>query len=327
MKIRILLVPLFILALASIVVPTFAWELVTTTGNWTLVERTHFIKQNDTVGYAEWNETVADFNGYWFMLHNVTWENYREWWQFESVNRFYIKLKIDSPGGTAYILTKLGGGTNVFGLLNVFHVFVGVSTDVTTWDEVPLKVPSFAAYGFDLAGWNPEEFQLFVKPESNQTRVVWIWNVNGKNVAYSTILPVVLDGASTVTLIYEHEGNGYVEGYVTDSYTLPQIPQYEDFKSGWLAWLSQAIGIDLGGAITTLLLIVRLFFEVVKMTIPLLGSIVFLWMMDVIFTAVTTGNVYLVGDMFMRIYNFIVDVWNTFVNIIQAIWDLITFWS
>jgi len=317
-----------VLLFALMLAPVHAWTQVSTYGDWVLVDRNHFIRNGTGVsGYAEWNETIADFNGYWLMIHNVTWENYREWWQFETSNQFYIKLRVESAGGNAYILTKLGGSSDVFGLLNTFHVFVGASANATSWEDVQVKAPSFATYGFDVAGWNPEEFQLFIKPEPNQTKVVWIWDVNGKNVAYAVALPIVLDGPATLTLIYEHRGDGYAEGYVADSFVLPALPQYEDFKSGWISWLSNVLGIDLGGAISTLLLIVRLFFEVVRLTVPLLGAVVFLWMMDVIFTAITTGEIRLIGEMFVRIYNFVVDIWNTFVNIIQAIWDLITFWS
>lgn len=316
-----------ILLLALVAAPVCCWTPVTTSGDWALIERDHFIKEGDNSGYAEWTENVADFGGYWLMLHNVTWENYREWWYFWTYNDVYIKLEFETSGGTVMAVTKLHGATDFFGGLNTFHVSVGASTEATSWDQVPLIVPSFAYYGLDVTGWNPEEFQLFVKPEANQTKLVWMWTVGDRNVAHTVVCPVVLDGPATVTLIYEHSGYGYAEGYVGDSFTVPAMPPYEDFRSGWMEWLSHAIGIDLGAAISTLLIIVRLFFEAVRLTVPLLGAIVFLWMIDTIFTAITTGEVRLIGDMFLRIYEVVMSIWRTLVNIIEAIWDVITFWS
>lgn len=175
--------------------------------------------------------TTSDFNGFWLKLYNVSWTNYREWWQFETFNRLYIKLNITTASGSALVVTKLHGGTSFFGLLNTFHVSVGASDEAQAWDQVPLTVPSFYAYGFDYYGWHPEEFELFVKPEANQTKIVWIWDVGGKKVAHTVMLPEVLDGSSTVRVTYEHEGDGLVEGYVTRSFTLPAMPYYEDFKS------------------------------------------------------------------------------------------------
>lgn len=315
--------------LPALIAPVSGWTNLYTSGDWVECQRHHFIKDGDNTGEAAWNETVAGFNGYWLMLHNVTWENYREWWWFDSMNAFYIRLQITTGDGTAYVITRLGGRTDIFGLMNTFHVSVGASSNATSWDMVPLTIPSFSTYGFDVAGWNPEEFQLFVIPESGQTKIVWIWAVGDKNIAYTTVLDFAIGGCcnASITLTYAHEGYGHVEGYVSDSFTLPTLPPYEDIKSGWLAWLSNALGIDLGSAIATLLMMVRLFFEVVKLTLPILGAIVFLWMMDTIFTSVITGEVRLIGDMFLKIYDVIIAIWRTLVTIIQTIKDLITFWS
>ncbi|MGC8937148.1 MAG: hypothetical protein ACP5KV_07310, partial [Candidatus Methanomethylicaceae archaeon] len=138
---------------------------------------------------------------------------------------------------------------------------------------------------------------------------------------------VELDGPANVTLYYEHNGNGYIEGYVTDSFSIPPLPPFEDVKSGVVGWLTQLIGIDFSFVIQILLTIVVLFLGIVRMSLPLLGVIVFLWIIDTVFTAVTTGEVRLIGEMFTKIYEITMAIWRTLVNIIQTIWDLITFWS
>ena len=316
-----------VLLLALVATPVSAWTPGAISGEWVIAQRDHFVRNGTGIsGYAEWAENVVDFGGYWIMVHNVTWGNYREWWQFSSVNDFYIKVNITTADGSVLAETKLHGATDLFGLLNTFHVEVGASSEAD-WDQVTLTVPPFYSYGLDVTGWNPEEFQLFVKPEANQTRLVWVWTVGGKNVAHAVVCPIVLDGPATITLAYEHSGDGYAEGYVSDSFTVPSLPPYEDFKSGVAGWLSELLGIDLAGAIATLLSIVTLFFAVVKMTIPLLGAIAFFWIIDTIFTAITTGEVRLIGDMFIRIYDFVRAIWQTIASIAQLIWDLITFWS
>lgn len=291
-------------------------------------DRTHILV-NSTGGRTstQFTTSVDDFNGYWFMLNNVTVINYRDWWDFETFNTLWIRLNITTATGSCLAVTELKGGTSLFGLLNTFHVSVGASSNATSWDQVPITTPTFVAYGFEVTGWNPEEYQLYIIPQSNQTKIVWVWNVNGKNVAYTINCPVVLDGASQIALEYVHEGKGYFEGYVSDSFTLPALPPYEDFKTGTAGWISNMLGIDLGQAAAILSSIVVLFFAVVRMTIPLLGAIVFLWIMDTIFTAITTGEVRLIGDMFLRIYEILMAIWRTLVGIIQAVWDMITFWS
>lgn len=317
-----------ILLLALVAAPVSAWTPGATSGNWTVIERNHFVRNGTGIsGYAQWHQTVTDFNGYWLMLHNVTWQNYREWWQFDSANVFYITIKIEASNGTVYAVTKLQGRTDLFGLLNTFHVSVGASDNATAGSQVPLTTPSFMVYNIEMTGWNPEEFQLFVIPESNRTKLVWIWSVGGKNVAYTTYCNAILNGTAHVALVYEHDGDGFAEGRVTDSFTLPPLPMHEGFKAGVAGWLSELIGIDLAEVMATLLSIVAFFFAVVKMTIPLLGAIAFFWVVDTIFTAITTGQVRLIGDMFLRIYDFVRAIWQTIVSIAQLIWDFITFWS
>jgi hypothetical protein len=327
LKVAYCILPFLLLALLA--TPVSAWTSGSTTGEWVLADRDHFIRNGTGVsGHAEWNAPVDAFNGYWFMLNNVTWKNYREWHQFSTINDFDIKINITSSTGSMLVITHLHGATDIFGLLNTFHVSVGASCNATSWDQVSLTTPTFAAYGWDLTGWNPEEFQLFIIPQSDKTQLTWVWNVNGKNVAYTMYCNSVLSGATAaVTLIYEHKGDGYAEGYVADSFTLPSLPPYEDFKTGVAGWISEVLGIDLSQAAAILTSIVVLFFAVVRMTIPLLGAIVFLWIMDTIFTAVTTGEVRLIGDMFLRIYEMLMAIWRTLVGIIETIWDLITFWS
>jgi len=86
------------------------------------------------------------------MLNNVTWKNYREWHQFSTINDFDIKINITSSTGSMLVITYLYGATDIFGLLNTFHVSVGASCNATSWDQVSLTTPTFAAYGWDLTG-------------------------------------------------------------------------------------------------------------------------------------------------------------------------------
>lgn len=299
-------------------------------GFYSSLEKEHFVVNGSGSCSAQFVFNVPNFEGYFFRLDNLTWQNYHEWWEFETYNSFYIRLNITTDSGKALIVTKLTGGF-IFWLTDTFHESVGASSEADSFNQVTLTVPSFYCYGWEYYGWNPEEFQLFVVPEGSQTKVIWIWHINGKSVAYTQVLNVALDGDAVVTLEYEYSGNGYAEGYVQDSTALPIIPYYEDFKSGVAGWLSEIIsgtlGIDLGYAVQILLTIVVLFIGMVRMSMPLLGAIVFLWIMDTIYTAVTTGEVRLIGDMFLRIYEVLMAIWRTLVGIIQAIWDLITFWS
>lgn len=312
------------LLLAFIVAPVHAWTQIEVSGNWTLCTPEHFIRNGTGIsGYASWNENVTEFSGFWLMLHNVSWTNFREWWQPYTAQTFYIIVNITDASGTVTAVTRLKGETNLFGALNTFHVLVG-AFNTSTWDDTQLRPPGFS--NFDTILWNPAEFQLFIIPESNQTKIIWIWNVGEQNIGYTAIVDYVISNPVTVTLTYRHEGDGYAEGYVTSSFTLPTVPTYQETESNWLSAIQQSLGFMVP-AVMILLAMVRIFFEMVRLSLPLLGAIVFLWIMDTIFTAITTGEFRLIGEMFLKIYDFVRAIWQTIAAIIQAIWDLITFWS
>lgn len=65
--------------------------------------------------------------------------------------------------------------------------------------------------------------ELFIVPDRNQTKAMWVWGVGLKKVAHAVAMPVTLDGKSTVTVTYEHEGDGHIEGYVDNSFSLPAL--------------------------------------------------------------------------------------------------------
>lgn len=316
-----LILPLLLLSV--IVGSVNAWTQVESSGSWTLCSPEHFIRNGTGItGYVAWNNSVSEFDGFWLMLHNVSWTNYREGWQFYTSQTFYIIVNITDASGTVTAVTRLKGETNFFGVLNTFHVLVGAFN--STWDDSKLRPPAFS--NFDTLLWNPAEFQLFVIPESNQTKIVWIWNTGDQNVGYEATVDHVISGSATVTLTYRHEGDGYAEGYVATGFSLPALPSYQLSESNWYTAIQQSLGF-LAPAVMILLAMIRIFFEMVKLSLPLLGAIVFLWIMDTIFTAITTGEVRLIGEMFLKIYDFVRAIWQTIAAIIEAIWDLITFWS
>ncbi len=300
------------------------WTPASTSGDWILADQGHFIRNGTGIsGSASWDYS-ANFTGYWFMLHNVTWQNYRQWWQPYTAQTFYIVVNITDSSGSVLAVTRLKGETNFFGALNTFHVLVG-AFNTTSWDDINLRPPAFP-FNFGTILWNPSDFQLFVIPEGNQTKLVWIWNSDGQNIGYTAIIDRAVSGPVNATLTYRHDGDGYAEGYVADSFALPAVPSYQEGTANLLTTIQQSLGV-LAPAVMVLLALIQLFFEAVRLTLPLLGAIVFLWMMDTIFTAVSTGEVRLIGDMFLRIYDFVRAVWQTIAALIQTIWDLITFWS
>lgn len=321
----------------SMLTPVYAWSPVNRSGDWVICERTHWKKEGWNEGYAEWNEVVSNFNGYWIRVDTATWENWREWWQFgilsigETTNEFYIKIKIETEKATLWVVTNFHGYTAWFGLVNGLQVLIGASISASKWDDVKVEQPSFDGYDWSIKNWNPTDLEIFIRNEGDKLKVYWFFYIPNQDRRYAVIKEFnqTLGTNANVTLIYEHRGQGKIEGYAYDSFTLPNFPPYElkGRGRGFLdifTWLSS---LDYYGIVSTLMVCVTIFFEFVKVSLPLLWFFALFWVLDCIVSAVVHGEPRIIGDMMMKIYDFLRGVWQTLVNIAQAIWDFITFWS
>lgn len=285
----------------------------------------------------EWSETVEDFNGYWLMVDTVTWENWREWYQFgvlfigETTNDFWVKIKIATDTATLWVVTNFHGYTAWFGGINGLQDKIGASVNASSWDDVKTEQPSFEGYDWTIKHWNPTDLEIFIKNEGSKLKVYWFFDIPNQERKYAVIKEFnqTLGTTANVTLIYQHGGQGKIEGYAYDSFSLPNFPPYElkGRSGGFLdifTWLSS---LDYYGIVSTLIVCVTIFFEFVKISLPLLGFFALFWILDCIVSAVVHGEPRIIGDMMMKIYDFLRGVWQTLVNIAQAIWDFITFWS
>lgn len=329
---------LFIFSICLSVGSAFAWTLVDQSGSWVLCTREHWIKQGWNDGYVEWNHTQADFNGYWFKVNITTWENWREWWQIgvfsigSTWNDFTIKIKIHTAETTLWVITYWNGYTSWFGLCQGRIVKIGASVNASTWDDVKVKTVSFEGYDYwTVRLWNPTDLQIFIKNEDGKLKVYWLFTIPNQSPKYAQIIEFnqTLGTSADLTLIYQHDGYGKIEGYASDSFTLPYLPGYElkGKTNGFLDWFSFLSNLDYGGIISTLMVCVTIFFSFVHASIPILGFLVLFWILDCIISGIVHGEPRIIGDMVMTIYDFIRGVWQTLVNIAHALWDLITFWS
>jgi len=315
----------------------YAWTLVDIRGDWVYIDKGHWQKDGWNEGYAEWNHSLTGFNGYYIKINTTTWENYREWWQFgvlsigETWCDFWIKIKIETDQDDVWVITQMHGWTGWFGLVNQFNLKIGASTNADDWNDIEVRNPDFSSYGWSLSYWNPDDFEIFIFNEGGKIKVNWFIHVPDQTKRYlaSKEFDGTLGSNATVTLIYQHAGQGKVEGYAYDSFTLPNFPPYETKGKGggWWNWIGVLSTLDWGAMISTLFACVTIFFSFVKLSLPLLGVFAFLWIIDCIASAVVYGEPRIVGDMMMKIYDFLRGVWQTLVNIANAIWDFITFWS
>jgi hypothetical protein len=321
---------------------THAWTLVNQSGSWVAVDRSHWLKVGWNEGYAEWNHSLTSFQGYYLNVTTTTWENYREWWQIgflgigRTINDFWIKIKIDTNESDIWVVTQMHGHTAWFGVDNSFSLCIGASTNAQDWKDVKVRgigfESGFDSYDWSIKYWNPDDFEIFILNENGKIKVKWfiaIPNQLSKFLA-SREFDGTLGSNAVVTLIYEHAGQGKVEGFAQDSFTLPPYPLYETKGpgSGWWDWFNQITwGLDWGTIISTLFVCVTLFFGFVRASLPILGAIVVFWIVDCISTAVIEGEPRVIGEMAMKIYDFLRGVWQILVNIFNAIMEIIKFWG
>jgi hypothetical protein len=316
--------------------PVFAWTLTNQSGYWKLLTREHFIKEGWNDGYAEWQHTLTDFNGYWFKVDVTTWENWREWYQIgvlgigETSNDLWYKIKIQTTTKTLWIITYYHGYT-YWVLGNQVLVKIGVSDNATDWESVLTSYVVFDGYEQSVKWWNPTSFELFVLNEDGKAKVYWFFDIPNQDRKMAVIKEFdgTLGTSATVTLIYQHGGQGKIEAYVTDSFSLPSFPPYE-FKGsgkGWLDWFFELMSLDYATVINTLISCIVIFVSFVRLSLPILGFLALFWILDCIISGVVHGEPRIIGDMVMKIYDFLRGVWQTLVNIAQAIWDFITFWG
>jgi len=317
----------------------YGWVLITQTGFWKDVSLTNWHKQGWNEGYIEWQQNLTDFNGFWIYIETLKWENWHEWYQFgilsigETTNDFWVKIKITTENGTLWVVTNFHGKTAYFGLISELHDYVGASINATDWDEVTLHHPNFEGYDFfKVQAWNPPNVQIFILNEDGQAKVYWFFDIPDQENKYAYIQTFnqTLGVNATVTLIYQHGGQGETQGTITQSFTLPSFPLYEMKGKGTgplgiFNWLTAAT--DWGVIGSTILACLLIFATFVKLSIPLLGIFAFFWIIDCISSAVTHGEPRIIGDMVMTIYDFVRGLWQTLVNMLSALWDVITFWS
>lgn len=332
----IIIIPLIVLFLANSV---YAWNLVNQSGYWKILTKEHFIKEGWNDGYAEWNHIQTGFNGYWLKIDFTTWENWREWYQIgilsigETSNDFWIKLKIQTSTATLWLVTKAHGYTSYVGALQGRYYSLGVSLNASKWEDVKLENPLFEGYDYwSVRQWQPSTFQIFIRNEGSKIKVYWLFDIPNQNNKYAFIkeLNGTLGSSAVLTLIYQHGGQGKIEGYAVDSFILPSLPPYEtkgQSTGGFLDVFNWLASLDYYGIVSTLMVCITIFFSFVKFSIPLLGIFALFWILDTVITSIRTGNLHLIGDMMMQIYDFVRGVWQTLVNIAQAIWDFITFWT
>jgi len=315
----------------------YAWTLVNQSGSWVAVDRSYWLKVGWNEGYAEWNHSLTDFQGYYLKVTTTTWENYREWWQIgvlgigETSNDFWIKIRIDTNESDIWVVTQMHGYTGWFGGVNGFSLCTGASTDAQDWTDVKIRAVNFEGYDWSVRYWNPDDFEIFILNENGKIKVKWFIAIPNQVNKYlvSKEFNGTLGPNAVVTLIYQHAGQGKVEGFAQDSFTLPSYPPYETKGkgSGWWDWLNQLLGLDWGAIISTLSVCVTLFFGFVHASLPILGAIVVFWIVDCISTAIIEGEPRVIGEMTMKIYEFLRGVWQTLVNIFNAIMEIIKFWG
>lgn len=332
---RILIIILTAFAIFLVVNPAYAWETLNVNGSWVNVAYDRFAKDGWNSGTAEFATTIDSFKQFNLKVNITKWVNYREWWQIgvlsvgETSNDFRVKLLIDSNETDVYVVTVWHGYTSYFGLINGLMCQVGADINVNGWSEVKVKQPSFEGYSWSVKQWNPQSVEVYVRQENGKIKVYWLFHIADQQAPYGVVKELNgTIGSAVIHLIYEHSGQGQIIGFVkSDLSNLLPIYVTKGSGEGLLDWLSLTLGnLDFGLITTTLVACITIFVGFVKLSLPLLGFFAIFWVVDCIATSVIEGEPRIIGDMVLRIYDFLRALWQTLVNVVSAIIELITSW-
>lgn len=318
------------------------WQNIFTSGTWKDISPYHYCKEGENNGFAEWRTNVTGFNGYWFKHESRQWDTWGDWTTWFGwvpfigllTKRCYTLITFyfvfDDGANKLFIKVQISGKNELGGLVNTKTVEVcDAAFNINSWDDLKKGLTSeFQSYGFfsDVYWSHPTYFQLWVKRESNGTSVTFVFDVyNDEDTGRKRTFNQTLSSNVTITFAIAQEGMGLVEGVMQHSVDMiPPIPPFIVQKRNW--W-NEIWSIDWGAIFSTLFLVVNFFLCFVKIMVPVAGVLVLIYVLDVIFTAVLTGEPRLVGELFTRLFEVVRGIWQTLVNTAHALYDLITFWS
>lgn len=323
------------------------WTLTGSSGTWDTVDNSISLQTHgDNTGRANFTDIRAPFTEFNAtnkgiqMYCNVTVIGDRmQWYWINGVKRFYFALQLHSEttGENVYamfyiaheqgIIIKTSEATFGVARKNIGKPFlnIGETADTingtyafqmlrTSATEVTVNYGIGADLGnsnFDPSDPNSPWYGGLIVYNENFTVSDGFWN------------------SVTVTLFTGQDGAGLLDATIPSLYAGTITPFHNQLPAAMLPIMNpfnQIINAVWGffGFIYSLVTMIVAF---VGPFLPVLPIFLIMWALDVVITAVNTGNLSLIGDWLLKFFDFARVLWDTIINFGQLVWDAITFWS
>lgn len=322
---------IFLIALSLSISSVKSWATLNEGGDWDTIGIGGFSWDGIDPGNATYSDNM-NFSGLYVNITNTVPNVYSGIYGVYSYAETTATIRI-IPNNSSFspVIAKIvwRGDLYLFGVVKTYKTFVGIDNQ----DPAVIE-PPFSTYLPVPGMWDISDCQIWILPYADVVKAYFLFYIPGQ----PTPLAVVFDVNSTLNLQdcqviveYDHTGSGHFEAdldWITDSGSIPSIPGYDvrGHAFDWLDTLNGFLGLDFGTLAIYLLTFLSLIALVVQIAIPLLGIIFVFWILDIIYTGIITGNVNLIGNMFITIYNFFVALVSAIMGFIGVIWDFITFW-
>lgn len=325
--------PILFILFASLATVKADWTLEEQTGEWDICQVTHTAFAGWADGNVTWQTTNSSFQGFTIKLNITEWDTWREWWQYGTIQDYYVHVIISNGTQSVGAVLKIHGWTGLFGAVKgvAYYANAKLTNSIAELDKdldyawiytaAEIKRASIVIY--------PNGDVLFVVVDRNQTYGGTYFGLGFDFTGQSV----------TVTLNYYHGGQGSFEIYNTILWTPEAPPGYTPYPEGkawWEAvwesiqgffagiadWCSYIYG---GLAFFWSLIVVPIVTNIPTL-LAVLPIIVIFWFLDAIVTSIQKGDLQPIGNAVMTVIDFLRGLIQTIVNIAQTIWNIIKFW-
>lgn len=354
MKRKILLI-LSCLMIFSFVFSVYAdWVLTETSGDWAICEYNHWKGEaGDYQGIAVWenNESLLNFIGYYASIHIDKIDAWvTSWFPWDSSAGKGVNVCFELQGNNtnikaSFVFEKI---VDLWGALGKSRVYGTVLVNSTEYYGT-LGMPSILGSDNYVEVWitktgdavNVKIYHYASLLENPALLVDKTINVGSQwfsNVSIKLRVEHYQWGGWTSRNDGCFEARIIVENLSFSPTTFPTpkpLPEniWDNFVRGIIgmvnaipSWIRDVLNQIYEGMKWVASIFYTFFGFVVEM-LPLLFPIIIFWILDAGITSIYEGSFTPIGMVFSTIYDFIRGIIQTIANILQTIWDILTFWS
>lgn len=325
MKCRVyaFLVVLAFLFAVFVPLPAYAqqWTLVGQGGTWEQISLYHASKSGDNWGYAIWQTNVSNFQGFTVNVSINSIEVWKEWWEWGKSCIFEVRL-------------ILSNGTHSFGAYIRIEKWYEwwIASATAAYGGSYLDEDSIAKLGerYPTLGMRPDPVFALISVHKDGKVYLLCKAKDGEwHGDYDAVGYRFQGDNVTIQMGYFHSGRGKFDMDIQHLTYQYYVPYKEEPKKDWWWALWDGLMRFFSGIpqwLSWISAIIVTVFTSFSLILPFIFLFVFLWILDAVIISILTGNIQVIGNVFMTIYDFVRAVIQTIVNIAETIWNIIKFW-